>query len=297
MSTPALSYFPEDTTANLPTLRVLVNTLLSTLPASLPVEAHTSSNPLKQAPPSVRSFLSTLHIIFPSLLLPALDLLDRRLVTRVIEQKPMLSRTAQRAGPEQRRDQPPIPILDHGDPVEEVTKRTSTEGVEAAVPSITRDGGDQAPTKDYHPHRIQNTLYLIRSSQSSRSRNYPDKSYSVRLHAWNCTCAAFAFSAFPGPASSEGTIDAWQDLPSIWDFACNSHGSSEGDPGKGESEGDGVEDPFGGVSGDGVDGGAVPCCKHILACLLADRWENWLGNFVTQREAGREEMAGLAAET
>jgi len=40
----------------------------------------------------------------------------------------------------------------------------------------------------------------------------------------------------------------------------------------------------------------VPVCKHLLACLLAERWEAALGGYVIERRVGREEMAGIAAE-
>lgn len=61
------------------------------------------------------------------------------------------------------------------------------------------------------------------------------------------------------------------------------------------------EKSFGGLSfnglrdGDGEPDGAVPCCKHLLACLLAERWEGVLGGFVKEKRVGREEMAGLGA--
>jgi hypothetical protein len=53
---------------------------------------------------------------------------------------------------------------------------------------------------------------------------------------------------------------------------------------------------FGGFSADGVDGGSVPICNHLLACLLAERWEGVLGSYVKEREVGREEMAGIGGE-
>ena len=41
-------------------------------------------------------------------------------------------------------------------------------------------------------------------------------------------------------------------------------------------------------------GEEVPLCKHLLACVLAERWEMVRG-MVGEREVGREEMAGWAA--
>lgn len=104
-----------------------------------------------------------------------------------------------------------------------------------------------------------------------------EKVYIVRLGAWNCSCAAFAFSAFPGTASSL-VFDAGEE-------------EVEGDDGE---AGGGEEWHFGGVSRDGL-GGGVPCCKHLLACVLAERMGGWVGG-VKEREVGREEMAGLGCE-
>ena len=86
--------------------------------------------------------------------------------------------------------------------------------------------------------------------------------YIVRLGPWNCSCAAFAFSAFPGAASSLV-------------FDAEEHEADEdGDLGDGEPGGEKWQ--FGGVSRDGL-GGGVPCCKHILACVLAERMAEWVG--------------------
>lgn len=39
-----------------------------------------------------------------------------------------------------------------------------------------------------------------------------------------------------------------------------------------------------------------PCCKHLLACVLAERWDAVLGRYVPQRILAREEMAGIFAD-
>ena len=41
----------------------------------------------------------------------------------------------------------------------------------------------------------------------------------------------------------------------------------------------------------------VPCCKHLLACLLAERWHAALGSYVMGRRVGKEEMAGIIADS
>lgn len=109
-------------------------------------------------------------------------------------------------------------------------------------------------------------------------------SYIVHATPWNCTCAAFAFAAFPLLAASV-------------------HPAARSDEGKvGEEEEEEEDDVwgFGGMSfdgeGEGEDEGAVPpCCKHLLACVLAERWAV-LGGYVNERRVGREELAGIFAD-
>jgi hypothetical protein len=103
----------------------------------------------------------------------------------------------------------------------------------------------------------------------------------VRLAAWNCSCAAFAFSAFPASTSGPFT-------PSYEDSA----------PGARDAVNTDLEWEFGGLSSDGKagQGGGVPCCKHLMACVLAERWEAVIGSYVKQMRVGREEMAGLGAD-
>lgn len=71
------------------------------------------------------------------------------------------------------------------------------------------------------------------------------------------------------------------------------------------SSGDDAEDnnvadqpwEFGGLSKDGKDGaGGVPCCKHLLACVLAEKWSEVLGGYIEERLVGREEGAGLVGD-
>ncbi|OBT67969.1 hypothetical protein VE03_02443 [Pseudogymnoascus sp. 23342-1-I1] len=154
----------------LPTPRALLTALLSspplppnTRPTTPNPNPNPNPNPLLHAPPSIRTLLTTLHILLPTLLLPALDLLDRALLTRITTP-------------------PHLPE----------PSTTSATGPSTAAPAAA-------------PSRAQRTqIYLVRSSQgTTRARGAGgERVYVVRLGAWNCSCAAFAFSAFPGAASS-----------------------------------------------------------------------------------------------
>lgn len=120
--------------------------------------------------------------------------------------------------------------------------------------------------------------------------------YTVRLEAWNCSCAAFAFASFP-PSNVYPEKVPWElefgDQDSVevmGGFRTVVDGKKEGGV-----EGEEGRWEFGGESADGRDGGAVPVCKHLLACVLGERW-GVLKGYVKERSVGREEMAGLAGE-
>ncbi|KAI1091144.1 hypothetical protein F5B19DRAFT_459846 [Rostrohypoxylon terebratum] len=228
-----------------------------------------ASNPLRLIPSAYRPLLTTLYTIYPLTLLPALDLLDRRLATRVIiisstttpQQHPRPGTSAETAPSSS--SPPPSPPSS--------SSETPGKAVEATPPTfyIVRSAQPQ------HPRRGEPT-----SSSSSSSTGL---SYVVRLNAWNCTCAAFAFAAFP------------RDDRDAQSYAV---GDSAGLPPEEWLQGD-AKWEFGALSADGMEGSGiagVPCCKHLLACVLAERWRGLLGGYVDERVVSREEGAGLVAD-
>ncbi|KAI9849409.1 MAG: hypothetical protein M1838_000152 [Thelocarpon superellum] len=68
---------------SLPSPRDLLAALLAQLPHEAPAGPD-AINPLQHLAPRHQKLFVTLHCIFPNELLPALDLLDRRLVTRLL---------------------------------------------------------------------------------------------------------------------------------------------------------------------------------------------------------------------
>ncbi|KAJ8132448.1 hypothetical protein O1611_g1177 [Lasiodiplodia mahajangana] len=236
-----------------------------------------STNPFRLIPPAYRPLLTTLHVLYPSTLLPALDLLDRRLVTRVIlkqdathTQHPTAIQT----------DRCHIINPDQGD-LDIAVKTEST---------ITPPLYHLVRSAQPHSHRRQQTT------------SSGGQTYIVRLESWNCTCAAFAFSAFPplpspSPAFSStprSTAGGYQIFPTT---TPREEASPEDTEPFGSREN--VDRPweFGGLSTDGVDGaGSVPCCKHLLACVLAEKWNAALGGYIEQRSVSREEAAGLVGD-
>ncbi|KAJ4416697.1 Coproporphyrinogen-III oxidase [Gnomoniopsis sp. IMI 355080] len=202
-----------------------------------------SSNPFKHLHPSHRPLFTTLHVLFPSLLLPALDLLDRGLVTRLVQlsdQRP--------------REYGDVEMADEGSTVQQGRRSSSSS---SSTPASS-------------------TVYLVRSAQKPTGRR-PEAAASQTVYishtaAWNCTCAAFAFAAFPPAASALSTRTSRGEADDEWGF--------------------------GGMSFDGLDeseGGVPPCCKHLLACVLAEKWVV-LGDYLNERSLGKEELAGIIAD-
>jgi hypothetical protein len=179
------------------------------------------------------------------------------------------------------------------------------------------------PAQSAHPRRRHGSAH-----EGSLSGSTPKHmAYAVRLGAWTCTCAAFAFSAFSATATVAGPgLDG--------NFTSTEGGSGHREQGSGmdlngddqEAGRESVPDrkkgkqteeavaggarenamgeqsgawSFGGMSLDGTEAGtseSVPICKHLLACLLAERWKPALGRYVSERRLRKEEMAGIVAE-
>ncbi|KAI0130737.1 hypothetical protein F4814DRAFT_403463 [Daldinia grandis] len=246
----------------IPTPRQFLTSLLENLdaipiPIPIPTTPQPSTgggNPLKHIPPAHRPLLTTLYALYPLTLLPALDLLDRRLATRIIIAAP-----------------------------------SHTQGdITAAAATATTTTTSTSPA----PRKGQPPFYIVRSAQpqhprrdtSSASASAPGPRYVVRPSAWNCSCAAFAFAAFPRGEDRYVTSSA----PRRDDDHDDDNGNSEA-----------PEWQFGALSLDGTEGSGiagVPCCKHLLACVLAERWRGVLGGYVDERVVGREEAAGLVAD-
>ena len=111
--------------------------------------------------------------------------------------------------------------------------------------------------------------------------------YEVRTKAWSCTCPAFAFAAFSNVGS-----------PPVYENVGGREGNDtlEDMVMRGAREHEAGDD----INGRWQWGGVmqvedeVPLCKHLLACVLAERWVG-AADLIEEREIGREEMAGWAA--
>ncbi|KAJ5004596.1 putative oxygen-dependent coproporphyrinogen-III oxidase [Colletotrichum sp. SAR 10_66] len=234
------------------------------------------SNPLKSLPQSQRPILVTLHVLFPSLVLPALDLLDRNLVTRVVKVDALPYDIDTDTDDE---DQVPD-AAGGGDPADQHHPPSSPSNSDDQDAN-DRDGATAVPNRDEPAafHLVRSVASTFRRNQSAAMTTSTATTYLVQLDAWNCTCANFAFEAFPaGTAASESDLEVLG--------------------------ADAVEDEievspdwqFGGLSLDGKDSGGVPCCKHLLACLLAEQWCDVLGSYALEKRLDREEIAGTIGD-
>lgn len=147
--------------------RQILTALISTIATATQDEQGTA-NPLSNASPNTKSALSTLHTLFPNDLLPALDLLDRGLVTRFVlaSGSNSTSEQAEHTQSNPKKDE----HLQH--------KKTIAYYVRTAQKSSSRSRAAQATT-----------------------------SYEVHLTAWSCSCPAFAFAAFSASLPSDGSVD------------------------------------------------------------------------------------------
>lgn len=274
-----------------------------------------NQNPFKQLDARKKALLMTLHVIFPPpLLLHALDLLDRGGVTRVIlrEEGDIGERAGTGEDVEQRKDREKK-SSDAGEQEQESSRDMECENIEVGESGIDAHKhkfsllhpspshlSPNLPPPQSKQKQKQKPLYQVRSSQPSKwhsSRSAcgtgagtahahaaAESTYAVHLDAWNCSCAAFTFSAFPA-STSPSTSPASPYFP--WDSEV-SPDEEHHIPEQREQE---KEETW--RYGGWTKTSHVPICKHLLACLLVERWGDVLGTYVRERVVGREEMGGL----
>lgn len=281
-----------------------------------------NTNPLKSIEAEKKALLMTLHVIFPPpLLLQALDLLDRGGVGRVIlgmDGKDGDGRVDGGTGEDLRgggeggevgkgKSDGAKDIATEEENIAPKDRVKSGDGAlheERDEVSTSRDisGSVHPPQAHIHlPHPTSNpkppqkiTIYQVRSSQPSkwnsshaatRGIRTSENTYTVHLSAWNCTCAAFTYSAFPASSSSSSSSCPWTNNPTSSSFSpytSDSYSKKE------------VEEEIWNYGGPTKSSDSqIPICKHLLACLLGERWGNVLRTYIWERVVGRDEMGGL----
>ncbi|KAF2097394.1 hypothetical protein NA57DRAFT_77651 [Rhizodiscina lignyota] len=241
---------------SLPSPRLFLSKLIASIPSrQADSSSLSSSNPLKDLEAEDRQLLLTLHVIFPNELLPALDLLDGRLVTRFRVERG--AATAARSDSSE--------------------GRSLEEGLKHSLV--------QSATVYYVQSAQQRSSSYSRSS--NRTYDPTPTSYEVRLDAWNCSCPAFAFAAFPSTLDEDSDTEhlnrssgGARVAAAISGTTCEPCSATGGDTWL-----------FGGLSrGDTTP----PVCKHLLACVLVDRCKMF-SSFLDSKTVSVEEAAGWAA--
>ena len=268
---------------SLPSLATLTTHLISSL-SQIPISVVTTPpslsttttlpNLLTSLPSASKSqahhLLATLHVLYPHELIPALDILDRGLVLELISSS-------------------------------------------SSSPSKHNPISDPSPSRTETEATSPSTIYVRSASSSSttnaglrRTGGSGEEYYAVQLQAWNCSCAAFAFSAF-GRSSSASTnnLDAveppgvphHEEQPAGTSTSKTPESSSEGEWMFGgsltqPSRGRGGQDEPGDVSEPAL---STPVCKHILAAALAKYGGEVFKSGLQSLRVGAEEMAARAA--
>ncbi|KAK4940273.1 hypothetical protein LTR10_019593 [Elasticomyces elasticus] len=149
------------------TLTSIFNSLSSLHPKTSQSNTQTPAahiTPLQNLCPQdtarARSLFLTLHVLFPHELIPALDLLDRGLVTRL-----KLQQDDSNASP---------------------SRHAGTE-----IPEVQGELGVDV-------YYIQSSSSLASANHSRKHASSAAMFYEVRLDSWNCSCPAFSVSAFQG---------------------------------------------------------------------------------------------------
>lgn len=326
-----------------------------------PSNAPNASNPLDAAPEAAKKQLLTLHVLFPNEFLPALDLLDRRLVTRFLIRGNRSLRTAPltphdddilrsasphirgayaenaEAAQHVRNEAQAVAdlVVDSAEPVDRLDEEMLDRGAPYAEDAEesrqhlqTHEEPDLYPKREekeeeeevrdaaphhHHQHKNLDTVYYVRSAQNphrpSRHTTYdkPTPTYQVRLQAWNCTCPAFAFAAFPPSSFPEqkrnipdvivaGNVNIFDDDDDGDDDTNPMHNADSRSMNaphqqQQQQQNDDNEWHFGGAA---LETSIPPICKHLLACVLGERCGLFCG-FVEERGVSCQEGAGWAA--
>ncbi|KAJ5584120.1 uncharacterized protein N7459_003920 [Penicillium hispanicum] len=209
----------------------------------------------------VKPLMLTLHCIFPNELLPALDILDRRLVQRFVraDRTRVATATADEHDQVMVTECPSLHQAESDKPLKEEVQDAEIFLVASASTAPPHQGPGVPP--------------------STSTTQEPEKGYEVRLHAWNCTCPTFALSAFRDLRSR---LDPASEYQTGIDMLHNQDGPSMY--------------PFGGTLACATDKGLLPVCKHILACILFARCPGLFGRDGDGRRlVSVEELAGWCA--
>jgi hypothetical protein len=323
---------------SLPTSRGLVTQLLSSLPAfpqSSSEDVTTSigaSNPLNSAPETTKKQLLALHILFPNELLPALDLLDRRLITRFRVCKDLRNEAGE-----------PVPHIEEpadSSPTTEATIRGQVVEDKAAISIVNEhvimeqrgepSAHDIAISRATGPMTIPGTEMMNAELQIPIAEEIPDvhqvpdqeahttpsevattneKERKESNTAYYVRSAQQRSSRF---STSYDSITSYEVRLSVWNCSCPAFAfaafpsvvPSSAVPPSPSFAGFKSQEETLGETDNGEDiawsfggislGSTTPVCKHLLACVLVER-VGIFGTYVEEQHISWQEAAGWAA--
>lgn len=267
--------------ANPSVLDQLLSVLGSLEPAELPVRDEVDSITFAQLTHSpnhgrlhhlspddrskARSVFLTLHVLFPHHLLPALDLLDRGLVTCLVAKS-----TAQSLGDDETRG----------------ASTRSTVGLEA----VSAPAPPPSPGCSWELYYVQSSSAVTSKPNPRRKKPSPSATfYEVRLDSWNCSCPAFSVDAFQGLMDLHDDADV---ADKVVDPTQAKEQKAQPDQRLSAVEGsEGTGWRVGGTATLPTSGG-MPICKHILAATLARAAPKLFETGVSDIMVSREQLAG-----
>jgi len=214
-----------------------------------------------------RPLFLTLHMLFPHELLPALDLLDRGLVTKLVAKH----------STSEIDDQMGVPKL-----------RTSSLSEDQSVlerPEI--QVGVPPDNNDWEVFYIKSSSAMDKQVSRPRFHSRGGNTsmvipiYEVRLNSWNCTCPAFSVNVFQ-------TLNLQYDRDSAGLESDIYVGGPENPKAKMKAEWE-----FGGTTTSKF--ARVPSCKHLVAAFLAKTAPALLTDNVRESTISREEAVAWGA--
>ncbi|KAB8214156.1 hypothetical protein BDV33DRAFT_183266 [Aspergillus novoparasiticus] len=180
-----------------------------------------------------------------------------------------------------------LDILDRG-----LVRRFMKEDCSIRSPDASEPNSPSESTLNGRRPLVEDLFFVISMStapshsprESLPASLRPDadhKGYEVRLQAWNCTCPTFTFAAFrdlgpklAGDDPSRGDISQFHRVSDVHHY------------------------PFGGSLTRRLVKWSHPVCKHLLACVLAERCPALSGPSANDHRrivVGAQELAGWCA--
>lgn len=212
-----------------------------------------------------RSVFLTLHVLFPHHLLPALDLLDRGLVTCLV---------------------PKSPVQSQGDDGALKAPTKSTVGLEA----ISAPASSPSPGSSCELYYVQSSSAVTSKPNPRRKKPSPSATfYEVRLDSWNCSCPAFSVDAFQGLMDLPEDANVDHKVVNLTQV-----NEQKGQPDQHLSAVEGSEGKSWRVGGTATlpTSGGMPICKHVLAATLARAAPKLFETGVSEIMVSREQLAG-----